>query len=75
LASITALASYGIATHRLAFSVPLLLCTAATLGAIAAYHPSLGAVVGILVAGNAVTALAAALSLALQYWSARRSAT
>ncbi len=60
------LATYGIATHRLAFAIPLLICTFATLGAIAAYHPSLGAVVRVFLAGNAVTSVVIALALGVQ---------
>ena len=50
LALTNALTSYGIATHRLAFTVPLLICTLGTLAAIVAIHPTLATVVEILVA-------------------------
>ena len=39
LALTNALTYYGIATHRLAFTVPLFICTFGTLAAIATYHP------------------------------------
>ncbi len=74
LALTNALTYYGIATHRLAFTAPLLTCTVGTLAAIALIHPTLGTVVEILVVGNAVAALAVAVSLTLQRnTSARRS--
>jgi hypothetical protein len=74
LALTNALACYGIATHRLAFTVPLLISTFGTLAAIVAIHPSLHTVVEIMVVGNAVATLAVAVSLALQRnTSARRS--
>jgi O-antigen/teichoic acid export membrane protein len=63
LALTNALTFYGIATHRLAFTVPLLACTLGTLVAIAAIHPSLGAVVEIMVLGNLAAVLAVAISL------------
>ncbi len=66
LALTSALASYGIATHRLSFSIPLVLGAIATLGAIAVYHPTLGAVAHILVVGNGLTALVVAAFLAIQ---------
>ncbi|MHB8146024.1 MAG: MATE family efflux transporter [Vulcanimicrobiaceae bacterium] len=66
LALMSALASYGIATHRLAFALPLVLGAAATLGTIALVHPSLTVVVGILVIGNAITALVMAAVLGIQ---------
>lgn len=69
LALISALTSYGIATHRLLFSVPLLVLTAITLGAIAAYHPTLDAVVRTLALGNLATALVVAGALLLQWKS------
>jgi O-antigen/teichoic acid export membrane protein len=61
-----ALTYYGIATHRLAFTLPLLVCTLGTLAAIATVHPTLSTVVEIMVVGNSVAALAVAVSLALQ---------
>ena len=66
LALTTALASYGIATHRLAFSLPLVIGASATLGAIVLDHPSLDVVAHILVIGNGVTALVVALALGIQ---------
>lgn len=74
LALTNALTYYGIATHRLAFTVPLLICTLGTLGAIVAIHPSLGTVVEILVVGNTVGLLAVIVALvAQQNTSGRRS--
>jgi O-antigen/teichoic acid export membrane protein len=75
LALTNALTSYGIATHRLAFTVPLLICTLGTLGAIASFHFSLHTVVEIMVAGNAVAALAVAASLGLQRNTTGRRST
>ena len=75
LALTNALTSYGIATHRLAFTVPLLISTLGTLAAIVAIHPTLAAVVEILVAGNAVAALAVAVSLTLQRNTSGRRST
>jgi O-antigen/teichoic acid export membrane protein len=66
LALTNALTFYGIATHRLAFTVPLLACTLGTLVAIAGFHPSLKAVVEIMVVGNLVAVLAVAISLVSQ---------
>jgi O-antigen/teichoic acid export membrane protein len=63
LALTNALTFYGIATHRLAFTVPLLVCTFATLGAIAAIHPSLTTVVEIMVLGNLAAVVAVSVSL------------
>ena len=73
LALTNALTYYGIATHRLAFEAPLLICTFGTLGAIATYHPSLATVVDIMAFGNAAAALAVAIPLATRYTAGRRS--
>lgn len=74
LALTNALSYYGIATHRLAFTVPLLTSTLGTLAAIIAIHPNLATVVEILVVGNAVGTLAVAVALvAQQNTSGRRS--
>ncbi len=56
LAFTNALTFYGIATHRLAFTVPLLVCTLGTLSAIVLMHPTLERVVGIMVIGNLAAA-------------------
>ena len=61
-----ALASYGIATHRLGFAAPLLAATLLTLGAIAVVHPSLHFVIAELVGGNALMAFVVAVALAWQ---------
>ncbi len=75
LALTNALTYYGIATHRLAFTVPLFICTFGTLGAIATHHPSLATVVDIMAFGNAAAALAVAISLATQRHTAGRRST
>jgi O-antigen/teichoic acid export membrane protein len=75
LALSNALTSYGIATHRLAFTVPLLICTLGTLAAIAFVHPSLATVVEILVVGNAVAAVAVIVSLIGQRHTTGRRST
>jgi O-antigen/teichoic acid export membrane protein len=75
LALTNALTYYGIATHRLAFTVPLLICTIGTLAAIALIHPSLRTVVEIMVVGNAVAALAVTAALGLQRNTAGRRST
>ena len=66
LAFTNALGSYGIATHRLAFAIPVLLFTIVTLGMIALYHPSLIRVVQTLFVGNLVTTTVVALILGIQ---------
>ena len=75
LALTNALTYYGIATHRLAFTVPLLICTLGTLAAIALIHPTLATVVQILVAGNALAAIAVVASLIAQRHTAGRRST
>jgi O-antigen/teichoic acid export membrane protein len=75
LALTNSLTYYGIATHRLAFTVPLLISTLGTLAAIAAIHPSLATVVEIMVAGNSVAAVAVAFSLFVQRNTAGRRST
>ena len=52
LALTNSLTYYGIATHRLAFTVPLFLCTLGTLVAIVAFHPTLATVVEIMVSAT-----------------------
>jgi O-antigen/teichoic acid export membrane protein len=75
LALTNALTSYGIATHRLAFTAPLLICTLGTLAAIVLIHPTLTTVVEILVIGNAFGALAVAVALSLQRNTSGRRST
>ena len=75
LALTNALTFYGIATHRLGFTVPLFVCTFATLGAIAAFHSTLATVVQIMVFGNLAAAIAVALSLIVQRHSNGRRST
>lgn len=72
LALTNALTYYGIATHRLAFTVPLLICTLGTLAAIAALHSTLQSVVEIMVVGNLIAVLAVAVSLIAQRNTTRR---
>jgi hypothetical protein len=66
------LGSYGIATHRVAFAAPLVAGVSATLLAIVAFHASLQQVVLVLAAGNGITALAVAATLALQAIAGKR---
>ena len=75
LALTNSLTYYGIATHRLAFTAPLLICTLGTLAAIVAIHPTLATVVEILVVGNAVAALAVVVSLIGQRHTTGRRST
>lgn len=75
LALTNALTSYGIATHRLAFTVPLLICTIGTLIAIGFIHPTLQTVVQILVIGNAIGAFAVGVALLLQRNTSGRRST
>jgi len=73
LAVTNALASYGIATHRLAFITPLLVGTVATLAAMLVVHPALSVVVDELLAGNA--AMLAGVGIALGVSGARGART
>lgn len=73
LALTTALCSYGIATHRLAFAIPVLVCTFGTLVAIAFARTSLMQVVMILVIGTAVMAASAAAAVGVQAWRAQQA--
>jgi O-antigen/teichoic acid export membrane protein len=66
LAMTISLGSYGISTHRLAFVVPLLLATLATIALIALVHPTLERVVAELLIGNVVMASVVAVSLIFQ---------
>lgn len=75
LALTNSLTFYGIATHRLAFTVPLLICTLGTLGAIVLFHQSLATVVNVMVVGNCVAALAVAFALIGQRRSTGRRST
>jgi len=75
LALTNALTYYGIATHRLAFTLPLLIATLGTLGAIAVFHPTLASVVQVMVLGNATAALAVAIALVVQRNTAGRRST
>ncbi|MGH7737038.1 MAG: oligosaccharide flippase family protein [Candidatus Tyrphobacter sp.] len=58
------LAYYGIATHRLAFAVPLVAGATLTLVAVTLMHSSLAVVVQVLLIGNVVTCAAVAAAVA-----------
>jgi O-antigen/teichoic acid export membrane protein len=60
------LASYGVATHRHRFVIPLCAGTVLTLATIAALHPTLGFVVRTLLAGSVLTCMACALAIGAQ---------
>ena len=75
LALTNSLTFYGIATHRLAFTVPLFICTLGTLAAIVTFHPTLATVVEIMVVGNFAAALAVTISLLFQRNSTGRRST
>ncbi len=75
LALTNALTYYGIATHRLAFTVPLFVCTLGTLCAIVTVHPTLATVVEIMVVGNFAAALAVTVSLIFQRRTSGRRST
>lgn len=66
LALTSTLGSYALATHRLAFVIPLLVTTIGTLAVIGFVHPSLVAVADELLAGNACMLGSLGVSLALQ---------
>jgi len=75
LALTNSLTYYGIATHRLAFTVPLLICTLGTLAAIVGMHQTLDRVVEIMVVGNLVAALAVGVALLFQRGTSGRRST
>lgn len=60
------LGSYGIATHRIAFAVPLIFCIVGTLVSIALFHQTLVQVVTAVAVGNAVTVCAVAVTIVVQ---------
>ncbi|HUY41574.1 MAG TPA: hypothetical protein VMV82_08420 [Candidatus Dormibacteraeota bacterium] len=66
LALTNLVASYGIATRRVAFALPTVAGACLTLGAIGIFHASLLEVVRVMVVGNAAIALAAVAAVALQ---------
>lgn len=66
LAIANSLGAYGIATHRLGFSVPMLLAMLGTLGWIAMVHPTLQTVVNELLIGCVAIVLAVVVPLAVQ---------
>jgi hypothetical protein len=75
LALTNSLTFYGIATHRLGFTVPLLICTLSTLAAIVTFHSTLATVVEIMVLGNFAAAVAVTISLLFQRNSSGRRST
>lgn len=75
LALTNSLTFYGIATHRLAFTVPLLVCTIGTLCSIVFMHPTLERVVTIMVIGNLVAAIAVVVALSSQRGTTGRRST
>ena len=66
LAVANVVASYSIALHRFAFSIPLVATACAEIAAIALYHRDLASVVLFLVIGNTLAVLVVAASLALR---------
>lgn len=68
------LGSYGIATHRIAFAVPLVFCVLGTLLSIALFHQTLAQVVSAVAIGNAVTVCAVAVTIGVQAALGERSA-
>lgn len=66
LAMTNGLASYGLSTHRLSYTLPLLACNVLTIGAIALNHPTLAIVADELMIGNLAAAAVVGISLALQ---------
>ena len=74
LALSSVLGAYGIATHRIAFAAPLLIGVVGTLLTIVSMHASLEQVVGIVAAGNALTAIAVAAALGWQSLNGQRTA-
>jgi O-antigen/teichoic acid export membrane protein len=73
LALSSVLGSYGIATHRIAFALPLLVGVMGTLLSIVYAHASLEQVVRVVAAGNAITAVAVACGLGWQSLLGNRS--
>jgi O-antigen/teichoic acid export membrane protein len=73
LALSSVLGSYGIATHRIAFALPLLVGVMGTLLSIVYAHASLEQVVRVVAAGNAITAVAVACGLGWQSLLGSRS--
>lgn len=74
LAIANVIASYSIALHRFAFSLPLLFSALAEVAAIVLYHPNLHIVVMIVVLGNALAMIATSMSLLLQTVQSPREA-
>jgi O-antigen/teichoic acid export membrane protein len=66
LAMTNSLGFYGISTHRLGFVVPLLIATVGTLIVIGFVHPTLQAVVNVMLIGNVIMTLAVIVPLSLQ---------
>ncbi len=66
LAIANVIASYSIALHRFAFSLPLILTAFAEIAAIVFYHPDLHSVVFFLVLGNALAIIVVSVALTLR---------
>lgn len=66
LAMTNTLGSYALATHRLAFVIPLVVTTIGTLVLIAMAHPSLAAVTNELLLGNIIMFASLAIPLGIQ---------
>jgi O-antigen/teichoic acid export membrane protein len=73
LAVANALASYGLATHRIFFALPLALATALTLAAMLLFHPSLTTVIDEMIGGTASMLAIVAISLLIQKKEGRAS--
>ncbi len=66
LAATNIFASYAIALHRLLFSFPLIAVAVAEIVAIALYHPSIQAVLSVMVAFNGIALVTTALAVGLE---------
>lgn len=73
LALANIVASYGIATERIAFAVPIVAGTVGTLAAIALFHANLAQVTHVMLYGNSVVAISTVAAVALQSSRERRS--
>ncbi len=66
LAITNVIASYSIALHRFAFSIPLVFIALAEMAVLFVYHPSLQSVITILILGNAFALVAVSICLGVQ---------
>jgi O-antigen/teichoic acid export membrane protein len=64
LSATNTIGSYGLATNRVSFALPLFSATLLVIIALFCYHPSLAAVIDVLVAGNVLMILSTAAPLA-----------